>query len=146
MDNRPLRFEEFMERVNQVVFLSATTSPYEREISTQIAGMQASHVQTLGIGADEFLDDLVQRQRRGVDDPRIRRAPFEQRERHQRSGVKADRAGGDQVSAANRDQVRRARPGADEMDGHSSELAELATAQVAPFRARRATSSTAPSP
>ncbi|MDQ6697938.1 MAG: excinuclease ABC subunit UvrB, partial [Actinomycetota bacterium] len=35
-DNRPLRFEEFMERVNQVVFLSATPSPYEREVSSQI--------------------------------------------------------------------------------------------------------------
>src|SRR4029453_10280835 len=32
----PLRFEEFMDRVNQVVFLSATPSPYEREVSTQI--------------------------------------------------------------------------------------------------------------
>jgi excinuclease ABC subunit B len=29
MDNRPLRFEEFMERINQVVFVSATPSPYE---------------------------------------------------------------------------------------------------------------------
>ncbi|MGH9026452.1 MAG: DEAD/DEAH box helicase family protein, partial [Acidimicrobiia bacterium] len=28
LDNRPLRFEEFTERVNQVVFLSATPSPY----------------------------------------------------------------------------------------------------------------------
>ena len=36
MDNRPLRFEEFSERVNQVVFLSATPGKYEREISTQI--------------------------------------------------------------------------------------------------------------
>jgi excinuclease ABC subunit B len=36
MDNRPLRFEEFTERVNQVVFLSATPGNYEREISTQI--------------------------------------------------------------------------------------------------------------
>ena len=35
-DNRPLRFEEFMQRVNQVVFLSATPSPYEREVSSQI--------------------------------------------------------------------------------------------------------------
>src|SRR4051794_31858859 len=35
-DNRPLRFEEFAERVNQVVFLSATPGAYEREISTQI--------------------------------------------------------------------------------------------------------------
>src|SRR6476660_3705131 len=35
-DNRPLRFDEFMQRVNQVVFLSATPSPYEREVSSQI--------------------------------------------------------------------------------------------------------------
>ncbi|MEX1006550.1 MAG: excinuclease ABC subunit UvrB [Acidimicrobiia bacterium] len=37
MDNRPLRFEEFTEVVNQVVFLSATPSPYELEVSTQVA-------------------------------------------------------------------------------------------------------------
>jgi excinuclease ABC subunit B len=36
MDNRPLRFEEFVEKVNQVVFLSATPSPYEFEVSTQV--------------------------------------------------------------------------------------------------------------
>jgi excinuclease ABC subunit B len=36
MDNRPLRFEEFTERVNQVVFMSATPSAYERERSSQI--------------------------------------------------------------------------------------------------------------
>src|SRR6185437_9015175 len=35
-DNRPLRFEEFGERVNQVVFLSATPGDYERQVSTQI--------------------------------------------------------------------------------------------------------------
>ncbi len=36
MDNRPLRFEEFGEKINQVVFMSATPSPYELEISTQV--------------------------------------------------------------------------------------------------------------
>ncbi len=35
-DNRPLRFEEVMERLNQVVFLSATPSDYERRVSEQI--------------------------------------------------------------------------------------------------------------
>ncbi len=35
-DNRPLRFEEVMERLNQVIFLSATPSPYEMRISQQI--------------------------------------------------------------------------------------------------------------
>jgi excinuclease ABC subunit B len=35
-DNRPLMFEEFIERVNQVVFLSATPGTYELELSTQV--------------------------------------------------------------------------------------------------------------
>jgi len=35
-DNRPLRFEEFMEKINQVIFLSATPSAYELEVSTQV--------------------------------------------------------------------------------------------------------------
>ncbi len=36
MDNRPLRFHEFIDKVNQVVFLSATPSNYEIEQSTQV--------------------------------------------------------------------------------------------------------------
>ncbi|MFP5377834.1 MAG: excinuclease ABC subunit UvrB [Acidimicrobiia bacterium] len=35
-DNRPLRFDEFYQRVNQCVFLSATPSPYEIGQSTQV--------------------------------------------------------------------------------------------------------------
>ena len=35
-DNRPLRFEEVMERINQAVYLSATPSPYELRTSAQI--------------------------------------------------------------------------------------------------------------
>ncbi|MCU1461461.1 MAG: uvrB [Acidimicrobiales bacterium] len=35
-DNRPLRFDEFYERVNQCVFLSATPSPYEIGQSSQV--------------------------------------------------------------------------------------------------------------
>ncbi len=35
-DNRPLRFDEFYERVNQCVFLSATPSPYEVGESAQV--------------------------------------------------------------------------------------------------------------
>lgn len=35
-DNRPLRFEEFQERIGQVIYVSATPSPYERERSGQI--------------------------------------------------------------------------------------------------------------
>src|SRR5262245_52236423 len=35
-DNRPLRFEEFIDRVNQAVFLSATPSSYEIQVSSQV--------------------------------------------------------------------------------------------------------------
>jgi excinuclease ABC subunit B len=36
LDNRPLRFDEFLQRVRQMVFVSATPGPYEREHSTNI--------------------------------------------------------------------------------------------------------------
>ena len=35
-DNRPLKFEEFEERVGQAVFVSATPGPYERERADQV--------------------------------------------------------------------------------------------------------------
>ncbi|HXF63007.1 MAG TPA: excinuclease ABC subunit UvrB [Caldilineaceae bacterium] len=36
LDNRPLRFEEFEERVNQAIYVSATPGPYEREHAEQV--------------------------------------------------------------------------------------------------------------
>jgi excinuclease ABC subunit B len=36
MDNRPLRFDEWLEKANQIVFLSATPSAYELSKSTQV--------------------------------------------------------------------------------------------------------------
>ena len=36
IDNRPLRFDEFSERVNQVVYMSATPSAYELRVSKRI--------------------------------------------------------------------------------------------------------------
>ncbi len=36
LDNRPLRFEEFTEKVQQVVFMSATPGPYELRVSGQV--------------------------------------------------------------------------------------------------------------
>jgi excinuclease ABC subunit B len=36
LDNRPLTFDEFMARVGQVVFLSATPAPYELSVSAQV--------------------------------------------------------------------------------------------------------------
>ncbi len=37
LDNRPLRFEEFQERIGQVMYTSATPADYEREVSGNIA-------------------------------------------------------------------------------------------------------------
>lgn len=36
LDNRPLRFEEFLDRVGPVIFTSATPSDYERSVSSQM--------------------------------------------------------------------------------------------------------------
>ena len=36
LDNRPLKFDEFNERLNQVIYVSATPAEYERERSSQI--------------------------------------------------------------------------------------------------------------
>ncbi len=36
LDNRPLRFEEFLERVGPVIFTSATPSEYEKSVSAQL--------------------------------------------------------------------------------------------------------------
>jgi excinuclease ABC subunit B len=36
IDNRPLRFEEFRERVGQVVYMSATPGPYELQVSKAV--------------------------------------------------------------------------------------------------------------
>lgn len=37
LDNRPLQFDEFVERINQIVYVSATPGPYEMEVETNIA-------------------------------------------------------------------------------------------------------------
>jgi excinuclease ABC subunit B len=36
LDNRPLHFEEFNQHINQVIYVSATPKPYERERSRQV--------------------------------------------------------------------------------------------------------------
>ena len=89
--------------------------------------------------------DPVEIERRGVDDGRARRAMIEQRLRHERAGVEADGAAGDEVAPAQSDQVGRARSRADEMHGHENS-AESATAQVAPSAASRGPSSLPPAP
>ena len=37
LDNRPLQFDEFVERINQIVYVSATPGLYEMEVQTNVA-------------------------------------------------------------------------------------------------------------
>lgn len=37
LDNRPLKFEEFTQRINQIVYVSATPGPYEMEVQSNVA-------------------------------------------------------------------------------------------------------------
>src|SRR5690606_27402672 len=69
-------------------------------------------------GADIFRLDLVERQRRRIDDARARRAILQQLRRDDGAGIEADRASADEIAAANGDEVGRARAGADEVNGH----------------------------
>ena len=85
----------------------------------------------------ELGDDLVERQRRGVDDAGARRGERDDLARHQRTRIEADRAARDEVAPAHGDEVRGARAGADEMDGHDGSP-ETAMAQVTLRLAMRA--------
>ena len=64
-DNRPLRFDEVMERLNQVIFLSATPGDYEIEVSDQVV---EQIIRPTGLVAPEVIvkptrgqiDDLIE--------------------------------------------------------------------------------------
>src|SRR5881409_3678076 len=72
LDNRPLRFEEFTERVNQVVFMSATPSPYELRMAKQVV---EQIVRPTGLVDPEVevrptkgqVDDLIEEVRKRVE-------------------------------------------------------------------------------
>lgn len=72
-DNRPLKFEEFTERVNQAVFVSATPADYERGASTQVVeqiirptGLVDPEVTVLP--ATGQVDDLIGQIRKTTDE------------------------------------------------------------------------------
>jgi excinuclease ABC subunit B len=72
LDNRPLQFDEFTERVRQVVFMSATPSPYEIRVSQQVV---EQIVRPTGLVDPEVevrptrgqVDDLIEEVRRRVE-------------------------------------------------------------------------------
>jgi len=74
LDNRPLNFAEFEERINQVIYTSATPSPYEYEQSQQVAeqlvrptGLLEPTVEVKPTRGqiDDLLDQIRQRVSRG---------------------------------------------------------------------------------
>jgi len=65
LDNRPLRFDEFQKRINQVIFVSATPADYERELSRKHGRI-----------AEQIIRPT------GLIDPKIRVAPSQQQIDH----------------------------------------------------------------
>jgi len=74
LDNRPLRFDEFIGRVNQAMFVSATPSPYELERSAQVVeqiirptGLVDPEVEIRSPQGqiDDLIDEIKQRTDRG---------------------------------------------------------------------------------
>ena len=84
--------------------------------------MEPRHVVALRIGGGDLRHDRVEVEGRGVDDARPRRTPGQDLRCHQRTGIEADGAGGDQVAPAHGDEVWRTGAGADEMNGHGRPL------------------------
>jgi excinuclease ABC subunit B len=71
-DNRPLSFEEFLERVGQVIFVSATPGPFEREVSSVIVEQIIRPTglvdpQVLVRPVEGQIDDLMEEIRRRVE-------------------------------------------------------------------------------
>ena len=72
LDNRPLKFHEFEERIHQVIYTSATPGPYERQMSAQIVDQV---IRPTGLVDPEVIvrptrgqiDDLIAEIRRRVD-------------------------------------------------------------------------------
>ena len=62
--------------------------------------------------------DFIERQGRGIDDPRAGRCSPENLAWHEEAGVEAYRTALDQPQSANGDQIGRTGAGADQMDGH----------------------------
>jgi excinuclease ABC subunit B len=70
LDNRPLNFDEFRDRIRQVIYTSATPGPYERQISKQIVQQvirptgildPVCHVRPTAGQIDDLLQEIARR-------------------------------------------------------------------------------------
>ena len=77
----------------------------ERAVERRVTGVQPRHIMPGGVGVGEFGDDLIQRQRPGVNDFRVGRAQRQQIVGHDRTRIQADPASAEQALSADGDQV-----------------------------------------
>src|SRR3954452_9233371 len=94
----------------------------------------------------DLRDDLIKRERRGVDDPRPGRAMRQYAFGDKRAGIETDRTGGDEVAAAQCQQIRGARPRADEMHRHAPPPSAIAAVAVRSCETTRVAINRAPGP
>src|SRR5580704_1320696 len=107
--------------------------------------MEPRHVLAFSSGFDAKRNDRVEIERRGVDDPCVRRAMVEQRARDERAGIEAYGRARDEIAPPHSDEIGSAWTCADEVHGHRCSWVR-AMAQVAPSAASRGPSSRPPSP
>lgn len=74
LDNRPLNFDEFQQRLGQVIYVSATPAPYEREVSQRIVQQiirptgildPVIHVRPVEGQIDDLLQEVALRVKQG---------------------------------------------------------------------------------
>src|SRR4051794_17581692 len=92
--------------------------------------MQPRNVLAAGMCGGDLRDDFIERQRRGVDDARARRAMRQDAFGDKRAGIETDRTDGDEVAAAQCQQIRGAWPRADEMHRHAPSPSAIAAVAV----------------
>src|SRR5262249_10844322 len=111
----------------------------------EIAGLKPRHILSGRVGRHAFGFDLVEGQRRGIDQSSPGRTIPQQIGRDDRAGIETDRALPEQVTSADPNKVGGARAGADEVDAHDRSSL-TASAQVALPIAIRGTISRAMGP
>ena len=84
--------------------------------------MNPGHILTQRVGGNHMGNNLIEVQRRGVDDCRVVRRMSQNFRWHQGASIQTDRRGGDQVTATQGDEVRGAGSGADKEYSHDPVL------------------------
>ena len=91
IDNRPLRFEEFQERVDQIVYMSATPGPWEPKVSTHRGAYRPADRADRPRGRDPTHEGTGRRPDRGDPTPGRGRPAGARDHAHQEDGRRPHR-------------------------------------------------------